>query len=147
MSCSMWAAMVTLGFLSLLKEKMARLEDSSSVVLNVSAAVPAPQQLKHIRTLWIHIYITFSLSMPFLCYHNHIMANELRHFILYCIKTVFFILVGTVGSVDATLLQGLWFWTWSSGYCLCGVSYWFFHMSHRTSSGPLVSSYFVKTCQ
>lgn len=61
-SCSMWAAMVTLGFLSLFMEKIVRLEDSSSVVLNVSAAVPAPQQLKHMGKLLIHFCNTFCFS-------------------------------------------------------------------------------------
>lgn len=48
MSCRMLAAMMTLGFLPLFMEKMVRLEESSSVVFSVSAAVPAPQQLKQV---------------------------------------------------------------------------------------------------
>lgn len=45
MSCSMFTAMTTRGFLPLFREKMVRLEDRRSVVFSVSAAVPAPQQL------------------------------------------------------------------------------------------------------
>ncbi len=44
-SCSMLTAMTTRGFLPLFREKMVRLEERSSVVFSVSAAVPAPQQL------------------------------------------------------------------------------------------------------
>ena len=46
MSCSILTAMTTRGFRPLFMEKMVRLEDRRSVVFSVSAAVPAPQQLR-----------------------------------------------------------------------------------------------------
>lgn len=49
MSCRMLTAMMTRGFLPLFREKMARLDESTSVVFSVSAAVPAPQQLETIE--------------------------------------------------------------------------------------------------
>jgi hypothetical protein len=42
----MFTAITTRGFLPLFIEKMVRLEESRSVVFSVSAAVPAPQQLR-----------------------------------------------------------------------------------------------------
>lgn len=42
----MFTAITTRGFLPLVIEKMVRLEESMSVVFSVSAAVPAPQQLR-----------------------------------------------------------------------------------------------------
>lgn len=42
----MLTAMTTRGFLPLFREKMVRLEATRSVVFSVSAAVPAPQQLR-----------------------------------------------------------------------------------------------------
>lgn len=49
MSCRILAAMMRRGFLPLFMEKMVRLEERSSVVFSVSAAVPAPQQLHQER--------------------------------------------------------------------------------------------------